>query len=213
MNIKRKFCDNNSDNSDFTYQKFKFINDNNINEKCENLFTQLKRKNDNLIEEQDELSNIKKIRLFGEYTFVNKIIAINPYNIHEFLHKKDYCIVILIISGSNYNQKDINMILSNYPNIEKLIFGVNFNLPIDILSTCKLNRLKKICFGDDFNQSIDCLANILQLDTLYFGKNFSQSINALSNLYSLKHIIFSLNYSKYIDNNIIFPFGCKITVQ
>lgn len=79
-------------------------------------------------------------------------------------------------------------------NLEKIIFNIHFNYPIDNIKFP--NTLKYVNFGNHFNYSIDNLPN--SVEEIILGNHHNTEINHFPD--NLKKIIFGKKYKYSIDN-------------
>lgn len=81
---------------------------------------------------------------------------------------------------------------SNLPiNLECLIFGYSYNLPVENLPS----QLKYLTFGDCFNMSVDNLPS--QLAYLKFGYRFNQSVEKLPN--TIKYLFIGRDFNRVVE--------------
>lgn len=110
---------------------------------------------------------------------------------HEFNTKLDiYSIpeyTTTLIFGINFNKP-----VDNLPPIITLLFGDRFNQKVEKLP----NSISSITFGDDFNQSVDFLPR--RLNNLKFGYNFNQTVSKLPK--SISWLIFGEKFNQCIDH-------------
>ena len=148
--------------------------------------------NDSLDDYTDIISNYR-ILIFSNYddphtSFKNK-------NIHDYNDYKSYSKSLFIHQLDNC--------LLNLLNLEELMFGDKFDIPLNN-SLLGLTNLRKLTFGWDFDQPLnDSLLNLVDLRELTFGHKFNQQLcYSLSNLINLIKLTFGYDFNKPINGSL-----------
>jgi len=107
--------------------------------------------------------------------------------------------------GESFN-KPLGDSLSHLTNLKTLMFGSYFNQPLGN-SLSQLKSLKTLIFGNKFDQPLrDSLSQLINLEMLMFDINFNQPFgDSLSNLIKLKNIYLTDNYKHPIDRTLLPP--------
>jgi len=94
-------------------------------------------------------------------------------------------------NNNNNNNSNNNAIIPNmFPeSVETIIFGARFNRTL-YEGTFPITNLKKLVFGDDFNKPIDTLKSLTSLEELEFGVGFYKVFTKDTLPQSLKKLVF-----------------------
>jgi len=132
-----------------------------------------------------EDKEINKFRLYDKIIF--------GFSFNQSITNKIPSNIIFIKFGHNYNKSIEQIVIDGEEdNIQELILGEKFNLPVKNISP----NIKKLTFGNDFNLPVDNLP--CKLEFIKFGNNFNQNVDYLP--CSLKEVIFGNSFNHQLEN-------------